>query len=124
MSMVLAVALGGAVGAVTRYGLSSGVTQGIGLGGSGTFVVNVIGALALGVLLGVTEERLGLDVVVRRGLVVGLLGGFTTFSSMMWDIVEHAEQGSWLTASALLIASIGIGLAAMVGGLAIGRGQW
>ena len=62
MSMVLAVALGGAVGAVTRYGVSSGVTQGIGLGGSGTFVVNVIGALALGVLLGVTEERLGLDV--------------------------------------------------------------
>ena len=124
MSMVLAVALGGAVGAVTRYGVSSGVTQGIGLGGSGTFVVNVVGALALGVVLGVTEERLGLDVVVRRGLVVGVLGGFTTFSSMMWDIVEHAEQGSWLTASALLIASVALGLVAMVGGLAIGRGEW
>ena len=121
MPIVVAVAIGGALGAAARYGISSGVTNATNLGGSGTFVVNIAGAFLLGLLLGATEERLAWSQAVRSGLAIGVLGGFTTFSTYIWDTVEHAEGGNWLTAVVLLAATVAVGLVAMIGGLALGR---
>ncbi len=122
MPIVVAVAIGGALGAAARYGISSGVTHAMNLGGSGTFVVNIAGAFLLGLLLGATEDRLAWSQTVRSGLTIGVLGGFTTFSTYMWDTVEHAEAGNWITAITLLVATVAVGIVAMLGGLALGRG--
>ena len=121
MPIVVAVAIGGALGAAARYGISSGVTHATNLGGSGTFVVNIAGAFLLGLLLGATEDRLAWSQTVRSGLTIGVLGGFTTFSTYMWDTVEHAEAGNWITAITLLVATVAVGIVAMLGGLALGR---
>ncbi len=83
--------------------------------------MNLIGAFLLGAIVGLSEERWELSEPVRTGITVGILGGFTTFSTYMYDIVAHAEDERWLASTALLIATIGLGLIAMLGGLAIGR---
>lgn len=121
MQVVLAVAAGGAIGAVSRYALASGITNLFDLRGSGTFAVNLVGAFLLGAIVGLTEERWDLSEPVRTGIVVGVLGGFTTFSTYMYDVVAHGEDERLLASSALLVLTIGLGLIAMVGGLAVGR---
>lgn len=121
MQVVLAVAAGGALGAVSRYALSSGVTNLLDLRGSGTFVVNLLGAFLLGAVIGLTEERWELSEPARTGITVGLLGGFTTFSTYMHDIVYHAEDERWLTSIAVLALTIALGLIVMIAGLAAGR---
>ena len=122
MQVAVAIALGGAFGSVLRYALSSWVTQAMRLGGSGTLVVNLIGAFGLGLLLGLIESRFAsLPRPIAVGLGAGVFGGFTTFSSFMWEVVDHAEAGRWFVAFAMLIASVALGLIAMVAGLAAGR---
>ena len=83
---VLAVVVGGALGALARYGMVSWQLVHWEFGSSGpnvlgTFVVNVVGALALGLVVGLTAVRWQLDPALRMGLTVGVLGGFTTFST-------------------------------------------
>src|SRR3990167_5943473 len=85
MEKVLLVAAGGAVGAVARYGLG---VQALRLGGMGwpygTFAVNVLGGLLMGVLAGYLAHRGGADQERLRVLLgVGVLGGFTTFSVLL-----------------------------------------
>lgn len=121
MQVVLAVAAGGALGAVSRYAISTGVTNLLDLRGSGTFVVNLLGAFLLGAIVGLTEERWELSEPVRSGITVGVLGGFTTFSTYMYDVVAHTEDERWLTSAGFLSLTIVLGLLAMVGGLAAGR---
>jgi CrcB protein len=122
MSVVIAIATGGALGSVLRYALSTWITQSLRVGGTGTLLVNLIGAFGLGLLLGLIESRLTwIPRPVAAGLGIGVFGGFTTFSSFMWDVVEHAEAGRWLLAIALLAGTVVLGLIAMVGGLALGR---
>ena len=122
MQVAVAIALGGAFGSVLRYALSSWVTQATRLGGAGTLAVNLIGAFGLGLLLGLIESRVpSIPRPLSLGLSVGVLGGFTTFSSFMWDVVEHVEAGRWSVAIAMLAATLVLGLIAMVGGLALGR---
>lgn len=122
MPVVLGIALGGAIGAVLRHGLSTAVTRGSDAGGSGTLAVNLLGAFLLGLLLGVTEERLHMDPALRSALTVGVLGGFTTFSTYTWDVVEHFEAGRIAAAAALLGVTVTLGVVAIVLGLALGRG--
>ena len=122
MPVVIAVAAGGALGSVLRYGLSTWVTQGLRVGGTGTLAVNLIGAFGLGLLLGLIESRFhGIPRPVASGIGIGVFGGFTTFSSFMWDVVEHAEGGRWFLAIALLTVTVVLGVLAMLGGLTLGR---
>ena len=121
MQIVLAVAVGGALGAVGRYAVSSAVTSALDVRGSGTLVANLLGAFALGMVIGLTEERWALSEPVRNGITVGVLGGFTTFSTYMYDVVYHTEEESWPLSLGLLGITIVLGLVAMVGGLAAGR---
>ena len=122
MAIVVAVAMGGAAGSVVRYALASWLTHAFRLGGSGTMVVNLIGAFSLGVFFGMLESRYPtVPAAVRIGLATGVLGSFTTFSSYMADVVTHVEAGRFIVAVALLAATLVLGLIAMVGGLAAGR---
>lgn len=121
MTAVLAVALGGALGAAARYGVSSWLAPLTGTNAWATFTVNVTGALALGVLVGLLEQRPSVDPLVRLALATGVLGGFTTFSTWTFEMVAQAENGAIASSMLNLGGSVLLGIAAMVAGLAIGR---
>ena len=103
-----AVAVGGAVGSVGRYWLSHQVNMWMGLGGFpwGTLSVNVIGSFLIGFLMILLQESLQADAHWRLLLVVGMLGGFTTFSSFSWDTYALWVQGKYVIASMNVLASL------------------
>ncbi len=121
MTSVLAVATGGAFGSVARYGVTQWVLDWTGPSVWGTFAVNVSGALILGLIVGLTELRLNMDPALRTGLTVGVLGGYTTFSTLMYESTRQMETRALWQAGANLGGSVVLGLAAMMLGLAIGR---
>lgn len=86
-SALAAVAIGGAAGSVARYWLAHQMNLFMGVGGFawGTFTVNAIGGFAIGFALIALQEWLHADPIWRLLLVIGFLGGFTTFSSFSWD---------------------------------------
>lgn len=94
MKSLLFVALGGAVGAMLRYGISSGIYAWFGRSFPyGTLVVNVMGSFAIGLLSILLVEKLDVPHEIRLALVVGVLGALTTFSTFSWDTLELLEQG-------------------------------
>ena len=122
MPVVVSIAVGGALGSLLRYWLSTWVTQATRLGGTGTLAVNLIGAFGLGLLLGLIQSRFPtIPRFVASGIGVGVFGGFTTFSSFMWDVVEHAEAGRLFVATLLLLVTVVVGLLAMVAGVTLGQ---
>jgi len=107
MNQVLAIAVGGAFGSVLRYGLSIWVHSLAGRGFPyGTLAVNVLGCLAMGFLFVLLVERLSDNPVLRAGLLIGVLGGFTTFSSFSIETFNLIEQGAWLKAMTNMMASL------------------
>jgi CrcB protein len=110
---LLLIAIGGAVGSVCRYLLSSAVLRALGtLFPAGTFVVNVIGCLAFGAIAGATQERLSISPEVRALLLAGLLGGFTTFSSYMNESFVLVREGQFLWAGLNLAGQVVCGFIA------------
>jgi CrcB protein len=87
----------------------------------GTFTVNITGSLLLGVIVGLTAFRAPVQPWMRDGLTVGVMGGYTTFSTLMYQAVRQFEDGLPLAAGANVVGSVAIGIAAMLVGLAIGR---
>jgi CrcB protein len=114
------VGLGGFLGANARYALGLWVVNRLGAGFPfHTLLINVTGSLAIGVLLVLLTERFVVDPAWRLLLVVGFLGGYTTFSSYTFEALVLAEEGRWLAAAWYVMGSNGIGLsAAYVGVLA------
>ena len=119
MRDALIVALGGAVGSVARW------LVGQALGGPartlpwGTLAVNVVGSLALGVVIAVwPAERASAG---RLLLGVGLCGGFTTFSTFSAELVAMLERGQGARAGAYAAMSLAAGVLATIAGLALGR---
>ncbi|HCU53275.1 MAG TPA: fluoride efflux transporter CrcB [Gammaproteobacteria bacterium] len=107
MSQVIAIAAGGALGSVLRYGLSNWVYSLAGRGFPyGTLVVNVLGSLAMGILFVLMVERMGTSAAWRAGLLIGVLGGFTTFSTFSIETFNLIEQGAMAKAAANMLASL------------------
>ena len=121
MQIILAIALGGALGSVGRYILTVATKEYTDLQGLGTLIVNTLGAFLLGMILGMAENRLEISEPIKNGLTIGLLGGFTTFSTFMYDAIYHIEETNWLAAIILITATILLGLIVMISGLFIGR---
>lgn len=115
---VLWVAIGGALGSVLRYWVSDPINQRA--APWGTVLVNVTGTFALGVLVGWFASRAS-DSVMRVALSVGLLGGFTTFSSWAAETMDLLSNGRTGTAVANIAVSMGVALLAAAAGLALGR---
>ena len=120
MRIPLAVAAGGAVGAVARYLV---VTQaGLWLGGGlllGTLAVNAVGSLLMGIFIEVSA--LVWSPEMRAALTVGVLGGFTTFSAFSLDVIGLVEQGAPLPAALYVAASVILSLAGVYGGMRLFR---
>lgn len=94
MKGILFVAMGGALGAVMRYGISSGIYSWFGRDFPfGTLVVNLIGSFAIGLLSILLIEKFNVSQELRLALVVGVLGALTTFSTFSWDTLDLLQQG-------------------------------
>lgn len=116
------VAIFGAAGAVSRYwvdGRISDLTHG--QFPWGTFVINVVGAFALGILVAMTTERLLLSPNWRVALGIGFLGSFTTFSTYAYESVKLAEDGAVGLALVNSVGMVALGMLAAALGLALGR---
>ncbi len=122
MVRVLAIAAGGAVGALLRYWVSSGTHALLGRGFPyGTLVVNVLGSFAIGFLFVLFLERMTLSGVWRAGILVGVLGAFTTFSTFSIETLNLLEEGAHLKASLNVALSVALCLAGAWFGLLLGR---
>jgi CrcB protein len=123
MISYLLVGVGGALGAMARYGFSS-VTGHFWPSPFpyATLLINVIGSLAMGLLVGLLARTLpAWQNEVRLFVAVGILGGFTTFSAFSLDAVTLFERGEIGTAAAYVLLSVVLSIAALVFGLYIVR---
>ena len=121
--LLLLIACGGGVGAVFRFLLSKGAQSLLGLAFPyGTFLVNLIGAFLIGLLSVLLIERGGhLAHDLRALLMIGLLGGFTTFSSFSYETVELWENRELFKAGLYILISVAFCIVATWCGLTIGR---
>lgn len=122
MDRVLVIAIAGALGAVSRYGMQALANDIAGRSTVlGTLVINLLGSLLLGLLIGWGETRLGGGSLFRTAASVGFLGAFTTFSTLMFEGVQKLEQGEVAQVLAYMASSIALGLVLCYAGLLAGR---
>ena len=114
----LAVFVGGAVGSVARHGVNVAAARLLTTPTSwATATVNMIGSLVIGLLAGaLAAERLSMSPTTRAFVFVGILGGFTTFSSFMLDSLTLLQAGAPARAAVNLIGQLIVGLALTIGG--------
>jgi CrcB protein len=118
----MAIAMGGAVGALLRYWMSNGVYQLLGRDFPyGTLAVNVIGSLLMGFLYILLLERVSSDGLWRGLLLIGLLGSFTTFSTFSIETLNMLEQGEYLRSLVNILLSVIICIVAAWLGVYTGR---
>ena len=118
----LLVAVGGASGSVLRYAVGRLAAHYLGADTVvGTFAVNIAGSFALGVLATLFISRSDWPLEVRAMLTVGLLGGFTTFSTLAYDGVRLVSSGELGRAGIAIAANLAVGLAAAYAGVLVGR---
>ena len=122
LTQLLLVAGGGAVGSVCRFLTSSTVQRFTNTDFPfGTLSVNIIGSLVMGFLYVILVERSSMSMEWRALLLIGLLGGFTTFSSFSIETMNLLEQALWLKVITNIVASVVTCLFATWLGMKIGR---
>ena len=123
MTRLLLIALGGAAGAVARHLVGGAALRLLGPGWPhGTFAVNVLGGLLMGLLAGWLALRGGGDQERWRLLLgVGLLGGFTTFSAFSLELALMIERRAWAAAAVYAASSVALSVGALFAGLWMAR---
>ena len=119
----LAIGLGGALGSMARHGVNMIVTRIAGQAvPQATAIVNLVGCLVIGLLAGsVAAETLRLSTTARAFVFVGILGGFTTFSSFGLDTFVLVQDGQRSRALLNVLIQVGLGLPAVFVGYAIAQ---
>ena len=118
MYTYLSIALGGALGSMARY--ATGVYVGRWLGMAfpwGTLLINIVGSFLIGAFAESFALRWDSSPLTRVFLIVGVCGGYTTFSTFSLDIVTLINRGEALAAAAYIVASVALGVAALFAGL-------
>ena len=109
MLNVIAIAIGGALGALLRYGFASGAQHWLGKGFPyGTLIVNIIGSFLIGAVYAALIERAALSEAWRAFLIIGLLGAFTTFSTFSFETVSLIQSGALIKAALNILLSVGL----------------
>jgi CrcB protein len=122
IAAIVVVALGGAIGSVARFLVGTWYVQRFGVGFPwATFGINVVGALLIGVVLQIAQVRADFSPYLRLFIAVGILGGFTTFSTFAYEIASLSREGLSLASVAYAVGSVAAGVLAVIAGLAIGR---
>ena len=107
MLIVLAIALCGALGCLTRYFLSGWVYRLIGGGfPSGTLAVNILGAFCIGLIMEFSLRSTIIPPAVRMGITIGFLGGLTTFSTFSYETFRLLEDGELAIALANVLVNV------------------
>jgi CrcB protein len=118
---VAAIAAGGALGTLARYGVSRAlITPTLGFPWS-TLAVNVAGSLLLGLIVTLVVERWSPTRFVRPFAAIGFCGGFTTFSTLMVELAQRGQHGRIALAGLYLVVSLGSGVLAAFAGMALAR---
>lgn len=122
MQNVLAIALGGAVGALFRYWVSTGVYNIMGRDFPyGTLAVNVLGSFIMGIMYVYLIERLADTSMLRAMIIIGLLGAFTTFSTFSIETLQLFENGEVLKTMLNILLSVVVCLMAVWSGVVMAR---
>jgi fluoride exporter len=119
---IVAIGIAGGLGALARYGLDGLISRRLASPFPwGTFAVNVSGAFVLGFLMTLMTEQLTAAPWLRSALTIGLLGAYTTFSTLSYETYRLLEDGAVGLAAANVLGSAGAGLAAVYLGVVLGR---
>jgi CrcB protein len=122
MKEMVFVAVGGALGALSRYGIGFGMNRWLGPDWPwGTLVANVLGCLVAGFFLEMTLTTELVSKEVKVGIAVGFLGALTTFSTFGHETFRLALDGSWGPAAANVGANLVVGMIAVVAGFFAAR---
>ena len=115
--VLVAVALGGAVGSLLRY-FAAGAIQPVNATFPwGIFVVNITGGLAMGMIVELSALKLNFTPEMRSFLTVGILGGYTTFSTFSLDSALLLQRGMYGIAASYMIGSVVLSVAALFAGM-------
>jgi CrcB protein len=118
MYTYLVIAIGGALGSMARY--ATGIYVGRWFGAAfpwSTLLINIVGSFLIGAFAESFALRWDVSQSTRAFFVVGMCGGYTTFSTFSLDIVTLMNRGEALTAGLYIVASVALGLLALYGGL-------
>lgn len=122
MNMVLVIAAGGAIGSVVRHLAGKGALALLGPAFPyGTLFVNVTGSFLMGVVIAMFAQTEGHSPEMRAFITVGILGGFTTFSTFSLDFVTLYERGDVSMAALYMVLSLLLSLTGLVAGLFLAR---
>lgn len=119
--VVLVVAVGGALGSAARWGLTVALPRAPGEVPVATWVTNTTGAFAIGVLMVVVTDVVAPGRYLRPFLGVGVLGGYTTFSTYLAEVLDLAMAGQTVRAAEYLLGTLATGLPATWVGLVLAR---
>jgi len=122
LPQILVIMLGGSLGALMRFIVSSSVAEKFGNSFPyGTLAVNVLGSFIMGFLAMFLVERIGIDPLLRLGIFVGFLGAFTTFSTFSMETFNLLEQGDILRAVMNMFISVILSILAVWLGILLGK---
>ena len=128
MLQIIAIAIGGALGALSRYGLVAWVTRhveehfpDVGSFPFGTLVVNILGSLLIGVCYVVVLDRLQLSPQWQAITMVGFLGAFTTFSTFSLETLVMLQDGRYVAALSYILLSVVVCVVAVLGGITLAK---
>lgn len=122
MLKLFALAIAGALGTLARYGLSGFVhRQSRGLFPYGTLVVNLLGCVVIGWVMFLVQEHQAFRPETRVVIVVGFLGGFTTFSAFAYETTELLRGGALLPALLNVLGNVVLGVTGVWLGAVVGR---
>ena len=123
MQLLFAIAAGGAVGALARHYVAGSITKALGYGGFpyGTFTVNIVGSLLMGLLITAFALKFESSQELRGFLTVGLLGSFTTFSTFSLEGALLIQRGDWQGAILYMLGSLVLGVLFLFAGMWLGK---
>jgi fluoride exporter len=116
MREFVAVALGGMIGSVARYSLALGIAKGWSHLGwpLATLLVNVLGCFAIGIAAAAAKRWQFLDTPIDLAVRVGILGGFTTFSTFGFEVMRLWQSDRVMAASSVVLANVVLAIAAVL----------
>ncbi|UZE97865.1 fluoride efflux transporter CrcB [Alkalimarinus alittae] len=122
MFQVMAIALGGALGALSRYAVIGLVTSWLGKTFPfGTLLVNILGSFLMGILYVIVVQKMHLSPELKSILVVGFLGAFTTFSTFSLEAFSFISQGQLLSAVTYILSSVILCILAVWAGVSLAK---
>jgi fluoride exporter len=121
MGIAAAVAAGGALGSLLRYFLASAIQPAGSVFPWGIFIVNITGGLVMGLIVEASALKLNLAPEMRAFLTVGILGGYTTFSTFSLDSALLLQKGEYALAAGYIGGSVVLSILALFAGLWIVR---